>query len=249
MLRRILPTRITPFRTSLYSTTAEIPFDKKPFPFSRFEPCCPDSAAQKSENGFIPCQHHPMPAVLGKKIELKEPMTRPASLRHILANVGPDAIEWTRAKVEAVPNGIIATMNDYENQWIRNNRTRQKKEDEHDIDRLILKTISDKSPSSSEGEIMLFPEFKLVPSSSLFNILDHIWQNPNKALQAEELQDIKADTIILICNHARRDLRCGRLGPLVIDEFNRIIQEKGLSDKVECHGTSHFGGKVKRARH
>jgi hypothetical protein len=251
MLKTSFLLRTTTRAIRLYST--QIPFDKKPFPFSRFEPCCPDVEAKREENGFVPCQNHPIPEVLGKKIELKESMNRPDSLRHLLACVGPDALEWTRAKVESVPESIISTIMNYENQWIKTNRSSLTGEDSS---KLILTTISDKPPiKENKPDIMLFPEFKLIPSvdpasiqenTILANVLDHIWKNPKKPFLEEnlqELQDIKADTIVLVCNHARRDLRCGKLGPLIIDEFSRIIQEKGLSDKVQVWGTSHFGGK------
>jgi hypothetical protein len=229
---------------------SSIPFDKKTFPFSRFEPCCPDVETKQAENGFIPCQSHPMPAVLGKKIELTEEMTRPSSLRHILACIGPEALEWTRSKVESV-QGIMQTLMNTENAWLKSHRPSLK-----DSDRLVLTTVAERPPSDKNGlpDIMLFPEFKLMPSvdpsapiekTPLYDILDTIWQNPNTPLkQADELQDIEADTVVLVCTHARRDMRCGRLGPLIVDEFHRIIKEKGLTKKVEVWGTSHFGGKL-----
>ncbi|CAO3620059.1 unnamed protein product [Mucor hiemalis] len=239
MLRSLILTR------QLYST---IPFDKKPFPFSRFEPCCPNEEVKKGENGFVPCQSHPMPVVLGKKIELNDDMTRPSSLRHITPCIGLDALEWTRSKVEAIP-GITQTIMNTQSDWIKSHRHLTTPQD----DRLVLSTVSERPPIvKDKPDIMLFPEFKIIPSvdashiepnSTLYSILDQIWKNNNAPLkQLNELQDIQADTVVLVCTHARRDLRCGKLGPLIVDEFNRIIREKGLTEKVEVWGTSHFGG-------
>lgn len=229
-------------KTRFYST---IPFDKKPFPFSRFEPCCPDVNTKSAENGFIPCQTHHMPAVLGKKIELNEVMTRPSALRHIMPCIGHDALEWTRAKVESVP-GIMQTIMNTKNHWLKTHRPSIK-------DEMVMYTVSDMPSINDKPDIMLFPEFKMIPavdplsidtSSILYSVLDHIWQNPTLPLpNVNELQDIEANTIVLVCTHARRDLRCGTLGPLIVDEFNRVIQEKGLSGKVKVWGSSHFGGK------
>lgn len=229
---------------------SSIPFDKKPFPFSRFEPCCPDvGEGKKGENGFVPCQSHPMPAVLGKKIELAEDMTRPASLRHITPCIGFDALEWTRSKVEAVP-GITQTIMTTHSDWIKKHRHLKLPPQD---DRLVLSTVSERPPIvQDKPDVLLFPEFKIIPSvdaskivpeSTLYSVLDQIWKDSNAPLkQLDELQDIQADTVVLVCTHARRDMRCGKLGPLIVDEFNRIIEEKGLTGKVEVWGTSHFGG-------
>lgn len=240
----------------LYSTTHQIPFDTKPFPFSRFEACCPDADAKQAENGFVPCKSHPFPPVLGKKIDMTDPMTRPTSIRHIVGCIGSDAMEWTRAKVETVP-GIMQSIMTTENQWLKENRQAQAP---GDGEKSVLATVAERPAAVADiPDVMLFPEFKVFQgapstngvidqSSSLYHALASIWQNPCNALppleQEQGWQDIKADTVVLVCTHARRDLRCGKLGPLIVDEFNRVIQEKGLQDKVEVWGTSHFGGKL-----
>lgn len=236
MLKSLL--QKTPLR--LYST---IPFDKKPFPFSRFEPCCPDVSSKASENGFVPCQVHPMPAVLGQKIDLESDMIQREGVRHIVPCVGYDALEWTRAKVESIP-GIIQTIMQTENSWLKTHRP--------SAEAMVLYTVSE-TPIHNKPDIMLFPEFKVIPSvdplaidtgSTLYSVLSHVWQNPTLPLPPMDgLKELEADTVVLVCTHARRDMRCGKLGPLIVDEFNRVIEEKGLTGKVKVWGTSHFGGK------
>ncbi|CAO3630535.1 unnamed protein product [Mucor fragilis] len=234
----------------LYSTR-QIPFDPEPFPFSRFEACCPDADAKQADNGFVPCKSHPFPAVLGKKIDMTDPMARPAGIRHIVGCVGADAIEWTRAKVEAVP-GIMQSIMTTENQWLKGNRPHVPSE------KSVLATVAERPAASSKPDVMLFPEFKVFQGvsstngvidqgSAFYQALASIWQNPYSPLPPlhEGWQDIKADTVILVCTHARRDLRCGKLGPLIVDEFERVIQQEGLQDRVEVWGTSHFGGKLR----
>ncbi|EPB90573.1 hypothetical protein HMPREF1544_02634 [Mucor circinelloides 1006PhL] len=232
---------------SRFYSTHQIPFDKKPFPFSRFEACCPDAEAKQAENGFVPCKSHPFPPVLGKKIDMTDPMTRPTSIRHLVGCIGSDAMEWTRAKVEAIP-GIMQSIMTTENQWLKENRPQVPG------DKIVLATVSERPAVSNKPDVMLFPEFKVFQGvsssngvidhdSSFYHALESIWQNPYNPLPPlEDWQDIKADTVVLVCTHARRDLRCGKLGPLIVDEFNRVIQEKGLQDRVEVWGTSHFGG-------
>ncbi|CAO3666852.1 unnamed protein product [Rhizopus stolonifer] len=223
----------------LYST---VPFDNKPFRFTRFEPCCPDSANIAS-NGYVPCRTHPIPDVLGRKIEIEDPMTGPNGSRHIVACIGPDALEWTRAKVEAHPGGIVQSINSYRNSWLRQNTTDQD-------DRAILTTVADRPASSAQTtDMIVFPEFKIYKNirpdhlDNLHPVFDTIWKDASANLPIEtKNQDITADAVILVCTHGRRDLRCGRIGPLIVEEFERVIQEKGLSKKVEVWGTSHFGG-------
>ncbi|KAI8639650.1 Sucrase/ferredoxin-like-domain-containing protein [Parasitella parasitica] len=231
-----------------YSTNP-IPFDENPFPFSRFEPCCPDTEAKQAENGYIPCKSHPFPKVLGRKIDMTDPMTRPAGIRHLVGCVGADAMEWTRAKVEAIP-GIMQSLMTTENQWLKENRPQVPS------DKVVMATVAERPGKCHRPDVMLFPEFKIFQDisstdgvidseSPLYNALKSIWQNPYVSLPPQkEWLDIEADTVVFVCTHARRDLRCGKLGPLIVNEFNRVIQEKQLQGKVEVWGTSHFGGKV-----
>lgn len=235
-------------RRRLYST--RIPFDTKPFPFSRFEPCCPDTTAKEAPNGYVPCQHHPIPNALGKKIELKESMTRPADgLRHIVGCVGYDAKEWTTSRCEWLP-GIIQSIDRTKEDWLKSNTPLG------NFDKQIITTIAEKPADPKKPDILLFPEFKMMPAvdisnnlidrtSPLYNALDSIWRNPNTPLpnNMQGWQDIKADTMVFVCTHARRDMRCGYLGPPLVEEFNKQAKLMGLEGKLEAWGTSHFGGK------
>lgn len=51
----------------------------------------------------------------------------------------------------------------------------------------------------------------------------------NDAYQSllDGVQDV-ADTLILICGHGGRDMRCGILGPLLRDEFEKQLERKGV---------------------
>ncbi|KAI9032993.1 Sucrase/ferredoxin-like-domain-containing protein [Hyaloraphidium curvatum] len=46
--------------------------------------------------------------------------------------------------------------------------------------------------------------------------------------------------LVLVCIHARRDTRCGRIGPAVVAALKEVVEEKGL--KVKVAGCSHVGG-------
>lgn len=227
---------------------SSIPFDSKPFPFHRFEPCCPEADVKPAPNGYVPCKTHPIPDALGKKIELTEPMSRPDSLRHLVGCVGYEADEWTRSHCNTVP-GIMQSLEETNVKWLKTNTPDGK------FNKQILVTVAEREPMDGKRpDVMLFPEFKMIPSidisqglisetSSLYPVIDSVWNNPNNALpEGIQWQDIEADTVVLVCTHGRRDLRCGYLGPPIVTEFNK--QAKSMGIKLEAWGTCHFGGKA-----
>ncbi|KAI8973802.1 Sucrase/ferredoxin-like-domain-containing protein [Mycotypha africana] len=242
-------------------STFDVPFDSKPFPFTRFEPCCPEAANATAENGFIPCKQHPIPNVLGRKINMTENMVRPPSMRHIVGCVGPEGKEWFRSEVLTVQGSIIREIMLLQKEWMESHRP------EFEQFLVVLPTIADRLPLAAKNiqpqdgeqeepnpDLLLFPEFKLMPSlvpkpdeirnnKVLYDILETMWNNPKKPIpHQEKLQDISANTVIFVCTHGRRDMRCGKIGPLIVDEFRKVLKEKGLEKEVEVWGTSHFGG-------
>ncbi|KAI5962678.1 AIM32 [Candida pseudojiufengensis] len=48
--------------------------------------------------------------------------------------------------------------------------------------------------------------------------------------------------LIVTCGHAKRDIRCGQLGPLITNEFNKVLKEKNLKDNTYLGQISHIGG-------
>ncbi|KAI7848841.1 Sucrase/ferredoxin-like-domain-containing protein [Circinella umbellata] len=238
------------------TTTNTVPFDNEPFPFSRFEPCCPEGEA--SENGFIPCSQHPIPKIIGKKIEMHEELKKTGTGRHLVACVGPEAPDWARSKVETVKDGMILGINSAQNTWMRSQKDRQLPPEGE----LLTTVIGRPSPNTEwpNSDILLFPEFRRYPAvhpdklldSKITPLLDALWKNPmcNKLphIENEEvLNDI--DTVVLVCTHTMRDKRCGVLGPLLVDEFRKVLSEQGLlkgqeKGRVEVWGVSHFGGNV-----
>jgi len=47
---------------------------------------------------------------------------------------------------------------------------------------------------------------------------------------------------VLVCIHATRDKRCGRIGPKVLDKFKEAITSRDLSHQIKILGTNHIGG-------
>jgi hypothetical protein len=195
----------------------------------------------------VPCKSHPIPNALGRKIDFQDPMIRPEGLRHVVGCIGNNAPEWTKAHCESIP-GIMQSLDKTKKKWLETNSPEGK------YDKQVMVTVAEKPPRNEKPDIMLFPEFKMIPSvdisneiispqSLLYPVMDAVWKNPNHALpDSSRWQDIEADTVIFVCTHGRRDLRCGYLGPPIVDEFNN--QAKNLGLKLEAWGTCHFGGKI-----
>lgn len=274
--RHLLPTRLFSRSSAVFASQAvrlssskaasfqvpeiQVPFDDQPFPFNRFEPCCPDSEAKQFDNGYVPCKQHPMPNVIGSKIEFSDDMriVPPVSKRHMVVCVGPEGAEWTKSKVESLKGGFVLEMESAKNEWLksRSSSSSNRKNNEPRLDMLV--TVCDKPTSKPSGtDILLFPDFRRYTSvdpsrlkeSSFMNVLQKLWEEPT----ASELPDVSnceavddLDAVVLVCTHTMRDKRCGVLGPLIVQEFERVLKEKGLN-KVGVYGTSHFGGSFKRS--
>lgn len=55
-------------------------------------------------------------------------------------------------------------------------------------------------------------------------------------------EELPWERLVLICSHASRDKRCGRAGPILINEFNKQLTSHTSSNKVAVFGSSHIGG-------
>ncbi|KAI8832293.1 Sucraseferredoxin-like protein [Chytriomyces cf. hyalinus JEL632] len=98
-------------------------------------------------------------------------------------------------------------------------------------------------------EVLLFPDFKALQGVTADEgaavVSDWISKGalPEMLSSADaEIVDLPYDALVFVCVHKKRDKRCGVSGPLLIEEFNHVLQDMGLSDKVTCAGISHFGG-------
>ncbi|CDS07086.1 hypothetical protein LRAMOSA09609 [Lichtheimia ramosa] len=253
MLRSVSINRMTRIaRPWVRLSSSQVPFDPEPFPFSRFEPCCSDQA-EPMENGFVQCAKHPIPQVIGKKVDMTTELRKYERSRQLLVCVGPEAPEWSRAKVESVKDGLIHQLQEEHKSWLlQGNRATNPA--------MLLTTACERPSASSRPacDILMLPEFRRFPavdpstlsSSPFMKTMQALWNNPTTSplpdpgIPYEDMDDI--DTLVLVCTHTMRDKRCGILGPLIVDEFRKVLDEKNLltskGGKVEVWGVSHFGG-------
>ncbi|RHZ81026.1 hypothetical protein Glove_126g35 [Diversispora epigaea] len=131
----------------------------------------------------------------------------------------------------------------------------------------IVITNSSRLNTDNNGkgnDVLLFPDNILIrnvtpkqASEFYKKFLSSNSSNGNGGVMAEKehYSNIKFITepmpykaVIVICSHKRRDKRCGITGPLLRDEFDKVLKEKGLD--VESHHnegvavflSSHTGG-------
>ncbi|OZJ03888.1 hypothetical protein BZG36_03945 [Bifiguratus adelaidae] len=179
---------ITETKTGLTSLP-DPTFDTAWKPLERFTPCACEG---EPEADFSPCASHPFPPVIGRKIDHTADMrtSKPIS-RHIVACVGHEGPEWSKAKVEAVKGGMIATVADIRKASIRHSREdgdrsldalmKQFKQESTSIDAESMPvlmigedwmiTVADRPRNSSKvqsswptADILILPDMLLYPS-------------------------------------------------------------------------------------
>lgn len=264
MFRALKPQALRNIFTRRYSS---IPFDERPFPFSRFEPCCPEAAEKTAANGFRPCKVHPFPEVIGRKVDFEADMTKlKGTNSHMVVCVGENGPEWHKAKVEKVRLGMVEAIEDAKKEA----QAFSSRESHMPAGSNTLLTICDRERIQDNelnvpwpaSDILLFPSFQVAkavdPSNPQFkSLLQSAWSSEEQNLKSVQpyikVEDLKSTTqaVVLVCTHRMRDARCGVLGPLLIEELKRSLKEKGLHGEeakksgkhVDVFGTSHFGGK------
>ncbi|ANB11929.1 Apd1p [Sugiyamaella lignohabitans] len=113
-------------------------------------------------------------------------------------------------------------------------------------------TTSSKSPNSASA--YLFPDnlyFDDIPLDKVDKFFEnYVRPSSTEAVQSEDIPNPRpASPLILICGHASRDVRCGVIAPLLVEEFTKVLTEKGLYFDAETNPTgirvsvsSHVGG-------
>ncbi|PHU27759.1 hypothetical protein BC332_06091 [Capsicum chinense] len=95
----------------------------------------------------------------------------------------------------------------------------------------------------SDGDILVFPEmikYRDLKESDVDAFVDDVVVNGNP--WSSGLKESLNGSYVFICAHNNRDRRCGICGPILIEEFSKAIEFKGLKDKVRVTACSHIGG-------
>ncbi|ORX92139.1 hypothetical protein K493DRAFT_263779 [Basidiobolus meristosporus CBS 931.73] len=115
--------------------------------------------------------------------------------------------------------------------------------------RVIITNTNRKVPEGlKEGdhEIIILPDNKLVRNVNIENLdcfLDTYIYSEEQHMEEFEVKQLPKElSFILVCSHKRRDKRCGVTAPILVEEFLRVVKEKGIEEKVEILMVSHIGG-------
>ncbi|KAG5418410.1 AIM32 [Candida metapsilosis] len=90
--------------------------------------------------------------------------------------------------------------------------------------------------NETEKEIEVFNPFVKTSASSKK-------RHTNIKINNDNFQewDLEKD-LVVICGHAKRDIRCGVLGPLLVDKFNKELAAKSIDDGAYVGEITHIGG-------
>ncbi|CAG8528418.1 16333_t:CDS:2 [Rhizophagus irregularis] len=129
--------------------------------------------------------------------------------------------------------------------WETNIEDERDKHENTDHSRVIITNSSRENDSSSTkgNDILIFPENILIKDVTTKQVTDFykrflIPENAENYLDNSYLDDnfiiekMPYKAIIVICSHKRRDKRCGITGPLLKEEFDKVLKEKGLDPQT-----------------
>jgi hypothetical protein len=122
----------------------------------------------------------------------------------------------------------------------------------------IIKQLNEKTSNSKDGRVMItayeettgdslpvlfFPQGIQVSLEIIQNNIDVVaeWAScSNNTDFPLESTPIAESATIFVCNHKKRDKRCGVAGPILIEEFKKQFTNQNMN--VPVHGISHIGG-------
>jgi len=208
-----------------------------------------------------PCDTHPSyPIYLAKKINQTNPLegtVKPYS-KHIVLCEGPGVESQWPKKIEKwdgsfaqaisqqikeleelIPFKIMLTSSD--------EPTLGSTPSEELSSKKLQKDEDDESSSvpnlQDSCDILLFPDmlrFIKVKKDQIPALLKEIIDGKNSSGIISE--PLKEKNVLLICAHKKRDKRCAISGPLLCQEFQKVLQEKGILEQTKILKTSHIGG-------
>lgn len=120
---------------------------------------------------------------------------------------------------------------------------------DNSINKKVKLTACDRENQDSDHvDVVVYPQAKMY-RLPLVNATKAVTAFVNHIFLGAIIQDnifsvggLPWSRLVLICNHMSRDKRCGRAGPIIINECKKQLDEIGNSDQVAVFGTSHIGG-------
>jgi hypothetical protein len=104
----------------------------------------------------------------------------------------------------------------------------------------VKETLEGKSIFSATDGLSGIIEF---PSRRAFERLPDPAQTIQNILSGTDASLVSQKAHILVCMHMNRDKRCGVLGPMIVETFQKEVSKMGLDSQVSIYGVSHVGGR------
>ncbi|GES76925.1 sucrase/ferredoxin domain protein [Rhizophagus clarus] len=220
-----------------------------------------------------PCSVHPTyPSSLNSRINYSFPLqgTVKPYYKHVVISTGKS--DW-KSHIEDEEGSFAAQLekaikgNSKEKKIKKDKKNKNKNKEETSLKKpkILIANSSrkndDDDPLFSEGnDILLFSDNILVRRVSP----NHAAEFYNQFLRGHKNEENNSSTtsqshvtfvaepmpykaVVLICSHMHRDKRCGVTAPLLKDEFDKILKDKGLdvesrNDGIAVYMSSHIGG-------
>ncbi|CAB4482462.1 unnamed protein product [Rhizophagus irregularis] len=210
-----------------------------------------------SENPCLTCQspcsiHPSYPSNLKINHEANLGGTVQPHARHIIISTGKS--DWNKV-IELDSGNLSAVLYEY----------LQKKRDNKDTKILITNSNRQNSTlpfltffSFFGNDILIYPDNLIVRNVSTGKVEEFYDQFLSNEINKKEIvknegynfstERIPYKAVILICGHKRRDMRCGVAGPILKNEFEKVLKEKRMdlnsmgNQGVPVYLTSHVGG-------
>ncbi|KAH3674708.1 hypothetical protein WICMUC_003124 [Wickerhamomyces mucosus] len=178
-----------------------------------------------------------------KQLDSQKPLynTKAAHWKHVLIHSKVRASDWS-SRVELMPTELISKFGQHKRELINPHYP------------VLISNVNLKTGvrvSDEESLVLVYPDNKYyrvkeseVPSfmKEVLNPADH-HHNLNAIPNSNE--------VVLICGHARRDIRCGLIAPFLESEFRYNLSARGLLYDPETNPTgvkvglvSHIGGHI-----
>ncbi|KAK6203079.1 Sucraseferredoxin-like protein [Scheffersomyces amazonensis] len=236
---------------------------------ARFVPTCPKP---EYDTGCTFCRLPEFPADKQIDMDRNLASTKTAPWKHVLIlSHGIKDFNTMPAKIELIPESLSSNINHLKNGRVSahhpilvSNILLQSHEQ-------IMKAFGVDGTDKNEQLVYLYPDNKVLKfdiSKTVQFITkyltppDHQLEavyNPFKVLKqaassiASKPVSTEDDTnafteyplkknLVLICGHTQRDVRCGKLAPLLQDEFSRVLENENLDKETELGLISHIGG-------
>ncbi|CAI2181057.1 15273_t:CDS:2 [Funneliformis geosporum] len=213
-------------------------------------------------NCLDPCASHASyPSYL--KIDYESPLENTVKpyIKHVLISTGKGDwetnIEDECGSLASSLHKVVNNVKLKEKKSINGLQSQMEEHENTDHTRLIITNSSrqnteNDSLCSKGNDVLLFPDNILIKNvttklaADFYNAFlskDDVYLDNNFPIEK-----VPYRAVIVICSHRKRDKRCGVTGPLLKDEFDKVLKEKGLdpetryNDGVGVFLSSHTGG-------